>query len=78
MGDTITITLASRLHPKFTFNVQRRVGTGLWVTFKTGVTGLTVTYKATAAGAYHFRAKVLRPAAHAASLFSPPANVTIS
>lgn len=78
VGDTITIRLASRSHPKFTFNVQRRLGTGAWVTFKTGVTGLTVTYHATAPGAYQFRAKLLRPAAHAASLFSPPANVTIS
>jgi plastocyanin len=78
VGDTITIGVASRAHPKFTINVQRRLGTGAWMTFKTGVTGLTVMYKATAAGSYQFRAKLIRPAAHAASLFSPPATVTIS
>jgi hypothetical protein len=78
VGDTITITLASRAHPQFIFNVQLRIGTGAWVTFKTGVTGLTVTDHATVVGKYQFRAKLLRPAAHAASLFSPPANVTIS
>ena len=78
VGDTITIGVASRTHPKFTINVQRRLGTGAWVTFKTGVTGLSVKYKATAPGSYQFRSKLLRPAAHAASLFSPPATVTIS
>jgi plastocyanin len=78
VGDTITIGVASRAHPKFTINVQRRLGMGAWVTFKTGVTGLTVTFKATAAGSYQFRAKLIRPATHGASLFSPPATVTIS
>ena len=78
VGATIKITLASRPHPQFTFNVQRRLGTGTWVTFKTGVTALAVTFKATVRGSHQFRAKLLRRSNHAVSLWSPPTTVSIS
>ena len=79
VGDTVTIRVTSRAsHPRFTFNVQRRIDGGTWATFRKGVTGVSVTYKVGRTGTYQFRAQIVRTTTHGASLWSPFATVTIS
>jgi plastocyanin len=75
---TFTLTLTSALAAGFTYDVQRRLGTGTWTTFRTGVTTRTVTFKATAPGTYSLRSRLVRTSNHAASKWSPLKHVTVS
>ena len=73
-----TLTLTSGTAAGFTYDVQRRLGTGAWTTFRTGVTTATVTFKATAPGTYSLRSRLVRTSSHAASKWSPMKKVTVS
>jgi len=56
---TFTITLATTdATGSFVYDVQERVGTGAWMTFKTGLTAKSTTFKATATGSYSFRSRI--------------------
>jgi plastocyanin len=73
-----TLTLTSALAAGFTYDVQRRVGAGAWAIYRTGVTTKTATFKATAAGTYSFRSRLVRTSNGAASRWSPLKTVTVS
>ena len=62
----------------FVFDVQRRVGTGPWAAFRTGVTTATVTFQAASPGTYAFRSILRRVASGATSKPSPAKSITVS
>jgi plastocyanin len=78
VGDVIRINVATQAHPNFTFDVARKIGSGTWTTFKTGVTHDWVSMRANAAGTYRFKALLVRIRTKAVSGWSPSAAVTIS
>jgi plastocyanin len=76
---TFTLTLTSALVAAFRYDVQRRVGTsGAWTIYRTGVTTRTVPFKATTAGTYFFRSRLVRASSGAFSKWSPMKHVTVS
>ena len=75
---TFTLTLTSALATGFTYDVQRRLGTGAWTTFRTGVTTATVKFKAPSSGTWGLRSRLVRTSTHAASKWSPMKKVTVS
>jgi len=75
---TFTLTLTSALVAGFTYDVQRRIGTGAWTAYRTGVTTRTTTFMATAAGTYAFRSRLVRTSTHAFSKWSPMKRVTVA
>jgi plastocyanin len=80
-GTTATsfkLMLTSALATGFTYDVQRRLGTGAWTTFRTGVAAKTVTFKAPSAGTWGLRSRLVRTSTQAASKWSPQKKVTVS
>lgn len=75
---TFKLTLASAVQSGFTYDVQRKIGTGAWTIYKTGVTTRTTTFKATAGGTYYFRSRLVRTSTHAFSKWSPMKHVVVS
>lgn len=73
---TFTITLASTTQTGFVYDVQRKVGTGSWTIWKTGVTTRQVSFSG-AAGTYRFRSRLRRVSNGAASKWSPAKAITI-
>lgn len=74
---TFTITMASATRSGFTYDVQRRVGTGSWTMWKTGVSARTVSFSGPA-GAYRFRSRLVRTSSGATSGWSPAKSITVS
>jgi plastocyanin len=74
---TFTITLASATASGFTYDIQRRIGTGSWTIWQKKVTTTTVTFSG-AAGTYAFRSKLHRTSNDAKSGWSPAKTITIS
>jgi plastocyanin len=74
---TFTITLASATQSGFTYEVQRKVGSGSYATYKTGVTTRTLTFKGSA-GTYSFRSRLHKTSNGATSNYSPAMTITIS
>lgn len=53
---TFTITYASGAMPSgFTATVQKRVGTGKWTRYQSGLTSMTTTFQTSTPGTYSFR-----------------------
>jgi plastocyanin len=75
---TFTLTLASATQTGFTYDVQRKIGTGAWATYKTGLKNRTTTFKATAPGTYYFRSRLVRTSNHGFSKWSPMKHVVVS
>jgi plastocyanin len=78
VGTVMRVTFATAAHLNLTFDVERKIGTGAWKIFKTGVKGNAVSLKATTKAVYLFRARVVRIKNQAKSGWSPAATVTIS
>jgi plastocyanin len=75
----VTITLATQAAPTGSvYDVQRKVGEGAWLAWKTGVTTATTTFQATSAGVYSFRSLLRKVSTGAKSKPSPAKKVTIS
>jgi plastocyanin len=79
-GTTFTITMATAdASGNFVYDVQKRVGSGAWTAFKTGITTKSVTFKASATGTYSFRSRVRDKAvAGKFSGWSPKKTITVS
>jgi len=75
---TFTLTLTSAVASGFTYDVQRRLGTGTWTTFLTGVTTRTVAFMAPSSGTWSVRSRLVRTSTQAASKWSPLKRVTVS
>jgi plastocyanin len=71
-----TIRLASATRSGFTFDVQRKIGSGAWKTWKTAVRSRIVTFRH-GPGTYRFRSRLHKVANGATSGWSPPARITI-
>ena len=71
------ITLASAAAAGFTYDVEKRVGTGSWMLWKSGLTATTVRFRGSA-GTYSFRSREVRTSDGARSGWSPAAKITIS
>ena len=71
-----TIRLASATRSGFTFDVQRKIGSGAWKTWKTAVRSRIVTFRH-GPGTYRFRSRLHKLANGATSGWSPPARITI-
>jgi plastocyanin len=74
---TFTITLASATQSGFTYDVQRKVGSGSFTTWRTGVTTRTVTFTGSS-GMYSFRSRLHKTSNGATSNYSPAKAITIS
>lgn len=74
---TFTITLASATQLGFTYDIQKKVGTGSFAVWKTGVTSRTVTFSGSI-GTYSFRSRLHRTSNGATSGWSPAKTITIS
>ena len=74
---TFTITLASATQSGFTYDVQRKVGSGSFTAWRTGVTTRTVTFSGSA-GTYRFRSRLHKTSNGATSNYSPAKTITIS
>jgi plastocyanin len=74
---TFTITLTSATQTGFTYDVQMRVGSGSFTTWKTGVATRTVTFSG-APGTYAFRSRLHKTSNGATSGYSPAKKITIS
>jgi plastocyanin len=77
---TFTITMATvDASGNFVYDVQKRVGSGAWTAFKTGVTAKSVTFKASAPGTYSFRSRLRdKTVAGKFSGWSPKKTITVS
>jgi hypothetical protein len=74
-----TITVATVAAPSgFSYDVQMRIGSGSWATYKTGLATTTTTFQATSAGTYSFRSRLHRASTGGTSGFSPAKTVTVS
>jgi plastocyanin len=74
---TFTITLTSATQSGFTYDVQMKVGSGSFTTWKTRVTTRTVTFRG-AAGTYAFRSRLHETSNGATSGYSPAKTIKIS
>jgi plastocyanin len=74
---TFTITLTSATQTGFTYDVQMKVGTGSFTTWKTGVATRTVTFSG-AAGTYAFRSRLHKTSNGATSGYSPAKTIKIT
>jgi len=74
---TFKIVLGSAVPAGYTFDVQRKVGTGAWTIWKTGVTTRTTSFTGTT-GSYAFRARLHRTSNDATSGWSPARTITIA
>ena len=72
-----TITLASATQSGFTYDIQRKVGSGSFATWRTGVTTRTFTFRGSA-GTYAFRSRLHRTSNGATSGYSPAKTITVS
>jgi len=77
-GTLFTITLASASQTGFTFDIQRKIGANAWMTWKTGVTSLSVTTKPASPGTYKFRSRLHKTSNGATSGYSPAGTITVS
>jgi len=72
----VTVTFAAASAPaSWRYDVQRRSGSGAWVTIKSGVSSTKLKFTPTHAGSFSFRART-HAAGGAATGWSPPATVT--
>jgi plastocyanin len=74
---TFTITLTSATQTGFTYDVQMKVGSGSFTTWRTGVTTRTVTFTS-ASGTYAFRSRLHETSNGATSGYSPAKTIKIS
>jgi plastocyanin len=74
---TFTITLASALQSGFVYDVQRKIGSGSWSVWRSGVTTRTLTFNGTT-GTVRFRSRLRKLSNGATSLYSPAKAITIS
>lgn len=74
---TFTITVASATQSGFTYDVQRKVGSGAWMAWKSGLSSRTVSFSG-AAGTYRFRSRLHRTSTGATSGWSPAQKITVS
>ncbi len=72
-----TITLASATQSGFTYDIQKKVGTGSFAIWKTGVTSRTTTFTGSG-GTYSFRSRLHRTSSGATSGWSPAKKISIS
>jgi plastocyanin len=77
VSTTFTITLASATQSGFTYDIQKKVGTGSFAVWKTGVTSRTKTFTGSV-GTYSFRSRLHRTTSGATSGWSPAKKITIS
>ncbi|HEY2802761.1 MAG TPA: cupredoxin domain-containing protein [Actinomycetota bacterium] len=77
---TFTITMATTAATgNFVYDVQERIGTGAWMTFKTGLTAKSTTFKATATGSYSFRSRLRdKTVAGKSSGWSPKKSISVT
>jgi hypothetical protein len=74
---TFTITYASDVMPTgFTATVQKRVGTGKWTRYQSGLTSTTTTFQTSTPGTYSFRSFLV--SAGGKTKPSPKKKVTVS
>jgi plastocyanin len=76
---TFTITMATtNATGSFVYDVQERVGSAAWTSYKTGVTTKSVSFTAPGPGTYAFRSRLRNTSvANAASGWSPKMTVTV-
>ncbi len=73
VGSVVNVTWASSTPARATYDVQVRVGSGAWRTWRTGTASASGSYTPSAAGTYSFRS---RP--HGASDWSPAVTVRVA
>ncbi len=79
VGDTFTIRLATVAAPSdFTYDVQRKVGSGAWKAFKTGVTRARLRFMPKSTGTYAFRSRLHRTSSDGTSGWSPADSIKVS
>jgi plastocyanin len=78
--DAFTITLATtNASGSLVYDVQKRIGSGTWKAFKTGITAKSVTFGPAAAGTYSFRSRLRDTSgANKFSGYSPKKTITVS
>jgi plastocyanin len=74
---TFAIALASATQTGFTYDIQRKIGSGSWKSWQTGVSTSTVSYT-DVAGTYAFRSRLRRTSNDGKSGWSPAKTITIS
>jgi plastocyanin len=75
---TFTFTLSSAAQPGYVYDVQKKRGSGVWRTFRTGVTGTATTFRASVADTYAFRSRLRRTSDGATSGWSRPKVLVVS
>ncbi|MDP9295532.1 MAG: cupredoxin domain-containing protein [Actinomycetota bacterium] len=80
ISDTFTITVATtNAAAPFVYDVQRRIGSGAWTAFATGVTSKSVTFHPSGTGMFSFRSRLRDTSeANAFSGYSPKKTITVS
>ena len=73
---TFTIRLASASQAGFTYDVQRRKGAGAWITWKTGVSAISLRFHLKK-GTFAFRSRLHRTSTGATSGWSPARKITV-
>jgi plastocyanin len=79
-SDTFTVTMATvDATGTKVYDVQRRIGTGAWTAFATGVTTKSVTFDPSSPGTYSFRSRLRdTSAANKFSGYSPKKTITVT
>jgi plastocyanin len=73
-----TLTLAAATQTGYTIDVQKKIGTNDWKFWRTGVTGLTVTFHPAMTGTFKFRSRLHKTSNGATSGYSPIKTVVVS
>jgi plastocyanin len=76
---TFTITVAAVAAPSgFTYDAQKKRGSGAWTTLKSGFTTKSVTFRPSQTGTWSFRARLHKTSGGATSGWSPTKSVSVS
>ncbi len=76
---TFTITVAAVSAPSgFTYDAQKKRGSGSWTTLKSGFTTKSVTFRPSQTGTWSFRARLHKTSGGATSGWSPARSVSVS
>jgi plastocyanin len=75
---TFTLTLSGGVESGYVYDVQERIGSQSWRTYRSGVATTTTTFTTSTAGTYAFRSRLHRISDGATSGWSPKRTIVVT
>jgi plastocyanin len=77
-GTKFTLTLSGGVQTGYAYDVEERVGAGVWSSYKNEVDTTTISFETKTAGTYYFRSRLHRISDGATSGWSPSRSVSVT